>query len=453
MAHWRELVQHRQRAVTRRPTGGSARPVREIRNILSAFDRLVAAGEAAVLASVVAVSGSTYRRPGARTLILRDETTIGLVSGGCLEGDLILRAREVREDGRPRIAHYDSTEQSDIVWGLGLGCAGMVEVLLERVDEENPGPLELLRDCLRNRQPGVIATALGRGVCDPSNPSDSPEASTSSNLPDPADPSGPSDASGPADPSGSAGLSEPPDSCQRWSLKPGGDLVGHSPSSSRSLTRWLEQEAQRCLAAGHSALRRSEDPTDSGEPAQRVLFEYVPRTLRLVIFGTGADAVPLVELADSLGWDVLVVNNRVARTRPDHFPAELAMEALDPNHAQACIEAIGLDERSAAVVMTHLYLDDREILRCLLGTSIRYIGLLGPRQRGRDLLEDLRAEGDWRTAGDPESLFSPAGLDLGADSPEQIALAIGAEIQAVFSERSGGWLRDRRDPIHRPTSS
>ena len=135
--------------------------MRELRNILGAFDQLVAAGDGAVLASVVAVNGSTYRRPGARTLILPDETTIGLVSGGCLEGDLTLRAREVRADGRPRLAHYDSTQESDIVWGLGLGCAGMVDVLLERVDSRHPGPLEWLRECLAARQPGVIVSALG----------------------------------------------------------------------------------------------------------------------------------------------------------------------------------------------------------------------------------------------------------------------------------------------------
>ena len=140
------------------PRGRKA--VRELRDILGAFQMLRKSGEAGVLASAVHTEGSTYRRSGARMLVLPDDRVIGLISGGCLEGDLLEHARSVRESGEPRIVRYDMRPEEDIIWGLGLGCAGVVDVLLERVDGEAPGPLDLLAECIRERKPGVIATAL-----------------------------------------------------------------------------------------------------------------------------------------------------------------------------------------------------------------------------------------------------------------------------------------------------
>lgn len=397
--------------------------MREIRNILSAYDRLVADGECAVLASVVAVDGSTYRRPGARSLILPDETSVGLVSGGCLEGDLILRAREVQGDGAPRLAHYDSSAESDIVWGLGLGCAGSVEVLLERVDAQSPGPLARLRECLGARSAGVIATPLG------------PLGTNASAV--------------------SEGLSQR--LSQRMGIQPQGGFTGSAPSAGE--TQWVEAQARSCLAAGRSGIRRF--PAASGSQELSYLFEYVLPPVRLLVFGTGADAVPLVQLAGSLGWNVVAIDNRGARASLSHFSSIAASSRLElvelvelvARKTRRWIGEIGLDDRTAAVVMTHHYLDDREILGALLATPIRYVGLLGPRKRGDKLLSDLTAEGALPTSGRPPQLFSPAGLDVGADSPVQIALAVAAEIQAVFSERGGGWLREREGPIHDPIAT
>jgi xanthine dehydrogenase accessory factor len=108
--------------------------MRELRDISSAFAALRQIRGLAVLASVVHVEGSTYRRPGARALVLSDDRVVGLVSGGCLEGDLVARARAVRETGEALRLRYDSRGDDDLVFGLGLGCRGVVDVLLERPD-------------------------------------------------------------------------------------------------------------------------------------------------------------------------------------------------------------------------------------------------------------------------------------------------------------------------------
>ena len=134
--------------------------MKELRDILDAYTRLAERGEAGVLASVAHVAGSTYRRPGARMLVLPDDTMVGLISGGCLEGDLLEHARRVRETGVPALVQYDHRGQDDIVWGLGLGCAGAVDVWLERVDARSPGPLRWLEAWSHARESGAIATAL-----------------------------------------------------------------------------------------------------------------------------------------------------------------------------------------------------------------------------------------------------------------------------------------------------
>jgi xanthine dehydrogenase accessory factor len=183
---------------------------------------------------------------------------------------------------------------------------------------------------------------------------------------------------------------------------------------------------------------------DASEPVQ-ILIEYCPPALRLMLFGAGPDAVPLVRLADELGWDPWVIDPRSSFARPERFPEATRVIGCEPAETSA---QIPLDRGVAAVVMTHNYLHDREILRALLGSPVSYIGALGPKKRTEDLLVDLRQEGVAPTEERRETLFGPAGLDIGADSPEQIALSIVAEVQAVWAGRPGGWLRDRKGPIH-----
>jgi xanthine/CO dehydrogenase XdhC/CoxF family maturation factor len=319
-------------------------------------------------------------------LVLPDDRIIGLISGGCLEGDLLEHARSVRETGEPRIVRYDMRSEDDIIWGLGLGCAGAVDVLLERVDGETPGPLDLMSECIRERRPGVIATALA----------------------------------------GKAALAT------HWALHPDGRFSGPTAGSA---------EVER---AARQAAERDADGLLEDE-AGKILFEVVRPPPRLLVFGAGPDAVPVVRIAAELGWDVIVVDWRPAHARRESFPEASDVVLCEAERVGEHVEA---DGTSAALVMTHHYLHDRSLLRFLVPSPVRFIGILGPRKRTELLIGELEEEGASFTPEQLERLHGPAGLDIGAESPEQIALALIAEIQAVLAGRSGGWLCQRKGPIH-----
>jgi xanthine/CO dehydrogenase XdhC/CoxF family maturation factor len=358
--------------------------VRELREILRAWRRLAAEGGVGVLASVVHAEGSTYRRPGARVLVLPDERTVGLLSGGCLEGDLLLRARSVRESGETTLVRYDGTAD-DLVWGLGLGCAGIVEVLLEPVDARRPGPLAWLEACLDARRPGVMATVLVS----------SGELSAGERFVDAAE--------------------EAP------------------PAIRRAMERVHSQRRSRALE----------------HQGSRVLLEYVEPPLPLLVLGAGPDAAPVVEFAIQLGWDVSVVDGRAAYARQDHFPGAREVLLLSPEDAAG---RLSITPDTVAIVMTHHYLHDKVLLRWLLVTPARYVGVLGPRQRTLDLLRDLRDDGFEPSEESLARLHAPAGLDIGSDGAHEIALSLVAEIRAVLAGRRGGLLRERKGPIHDPVA-
>ena len=167
----------------------------------------------------------------------------------------------------------------------------------------------------------------------------------------------------------------------------------------------------------------------------------------LLVFGAGPDVVPVVRLAAALGFAVRVVDPRPALARGDRFPEALEVLACPPEQAP---ERIEVTPESVALVMTHHYLHDKALLGWLLGTPARYLGVLGPKRRTEDLLRELRDEGLAVSEEALERVHGPAGLDLGADGPAEIALALLAEIQAVLAGRLGGPLRERKGPIHDP---
>ncbi len=353
-----------------------------MREIQPAFRALAARGETGVLASLVHAAGSTYRRPGARMLIRPDGSTLGLLSGGCLEGDLVEHAARVRAQDRPALVHYDATGEDDVIWGLGLGCAGLVDILLEPVDAARPGPLPWLEAWHADRTVGAIATDLR------------PERL-------------------------GARVSFDTET---------GTRAAAGAESDPELERWLRE----AVAPGRGR-RITQDSRD-------VAIEVVVPPLRLVVFGAGPDAEPVVRLAGELGFETHVVDGRPAYAREESFPG--ARVLCVP--AEEAVAAVSVDADTYALVMTHHYLHDRALLADLLPGPAAYIGLLGPKARAEDLLEDLGlADGP----PDPR-LHAPAGLDLGGEGPEAIALSLIGEVQARAAGRSGGWLRGRKGPIH-----
>jgi xanthine dehydrogenase accessory factor len=371
----------------------------ELTDVLSAIESLSARGEKLALATIVSVKGSTYRRPGARLLIPENGAPIGNISGGCLEGDVADVARIVMREGVARIASWDLTADDDDVWGLGLGCNGAIEVFVEPADKaaEVAGALRM---ALEEERPISMLTVLG---------------------------------------SAAEGIAQG----DRLLVRPDGTTQG-------SLGDGSVDAAAAEIALEQLAREASEIRTLPGPGEVRAFVEVLEPPLRLVICGAGHDAVPFVRAAAGLGWNAVVVDDRPAFLTRERFPDATDFVPLErPDEATA---KAPLDARTYAVVMTHNFLRDKDYLRALLASPARFIAMLGPAARTQRVLLDLREEGLELSQDDLARIHAPAGLDLGAEGPEEIAAAIAAEIVAVKRGREGGFLRDRSGPIHERTT-
>ncbi|MFY2561681.1 XdhC family protein [Corallococcus terminator] len=341
-----------------------------------------------VLATVVAVSGSSYRKPGARMLMGEDGWLAGGVSGGCLEADIVRKAFFWTSTG-PRVLRYDSTGESPEDEGslsFALGCNGVVDVLLERSE---PGPVDALAFAAEARNLGrraVVATVY----------------------------QGPTHAVG-----------------ARLLLRDDGLEAGHLAGT---LGEAVREAAREALDAG----RTWSGPCGGAD----VLVEVVEPPHALVLFGSGFDVAPVVAQAAGLGWQVTVVADRPTETLRRRFPLAHAVVSAKAREAATTVP---LSPRTLAVLMTHSLPQDQELLAGLLPRSLPYLGVLGPRSRTDRLLAALSPA---PSAAMLEKLHAPVGLDLGAEGAEEIALSIVAELQAVVADREGGKLRERQAPIH-----
>lgn len=377
--------------------------MRELRDILSEIAALRARGEPAALATITRVKGSTYRRAGARLLIRQDGQTVGSISGGCLEGDVVEAARDVMKTGQPRMLTYDLTADDDAVWGLGLGCNGAIEVFVEPLRHiPDLDVASLLQDTIDRRRSAALVTVIA-------SPPDGPPVGSRVFVPEEGAATG---------------------------------TLGNDPLDTRAIAA-----ARRQIAGGDTAVVPLESPAGG---AGEVFIEVLAPPIPLLVCGAGHDALPLVRLAHNLGWWVMVADSRPAFATEERFPEADEVFLVEDRNVP---NAVRIDRRTYAVVMTHNFLHDLEILRGLLTTPARYIGLLGPRARTDKLLAELETQGVVLDEAQRARLHGPVGLDTGADSPEEIALSITAEILAVHNGRAATPLRDRRGPIHATASS
>lgn len=359
--------------------------MKETIEILRTLDELP--GDASpVLATVVDVDGSSFRLPGARMLILEDGMTVGTVSGGCMEADVLERAKKVRETGKTSIFIYDTRDEEDSVFSLNMGCRGVVRILMESA-KANPS-LSFLKDNLENSRAGVIATQISGGL------------TGSQVIVD------------------SAG-------------------VRHSSFEEPEATQMVLAHADSVMTAERSELKK----TETGE----IFYEFVPLPAKLIIFGAGADAVPLSRIAKELGWKTHVIDHRPAYATPARFSSADTVTVQKRDDLGAKIE---FGPETLAVVMTHNYENDKQIISRLLNTEIRYIGAMGPKSRTAQIFSEIEDTGTKVTAEMLSKTHGPVGLDIGATTPEAIALAIVAEIQTVLSGREGGFLREREGSIY-----
>ena len=366
---------------------------KETSEILSRLAELDAAGRRAALATVVRIAGSAYRRPGAKFLIEEDGETLGSVSGGCLEADVRQVGLDVLAGGEPRLLRYDTGAGDEVVWGLGLGCNGVVEIFVQAA---TGGPFAAAAPRLRELLAGeeavaVVTTVDGEAAC---------------TLVVPA---------------GEGGAAEP------W-----GTL------GSAGLDHLALERARSLLAAGLStprALRSTLEPVDG----HALFFDLLQPPRHLLVCGAGDDARPLVAYAADAGFRVTVLDHRPGLLAAERFPEAHRILLVRPDAGPDL--ALPSPARTLAVVMTHSLRHDREWARRLLAAGVSYLGLLGPRDRTEGVREEIGAADDRRVHG-------PVGLDLGADGPRQVALSIVAELLAVTSGREPRHLSTRREAIH-----
>ncbi|MDM9653613.1 XdhC family protein [Pseudomonas wenzhouensis] len=359
------------------------------------------AGREAVLATVVKVEGSAYRRPGARMLVSRFGRPEGTISGGCLEAEVAKKAWWLTEAG-PALRSYSTAEADDAseeALSFGLGCNGKVHVLFERLPAGPCALVDALLSVRERQQPAAIATVIAS--------------------------------------SGAAA----PRLGERLCLMPGQEAAGELLRS--VLVEQISADLQQTLLRGKSS--RGLYPNGLGEV--EVLLEYLPPVRRLVIFGAGHDAQPLVRMAKLLGWHVTVIDGRAHFARAERFAEADQVLVGDVERPFDYHELV----RGAAVaVMTHSLVQDAHWLQGVLHSEPCYVGQLGPRERTERLLAGIHEQLAKPQDELPglECLHYPIGLDLGGDTPESVAMAVLAEIQAVLNGRNGGSLRFRSASIH-----
>lgn len=344
----------------------------------------------AVLATVVDVEGSAYRRPGAKMVVPEDGEGAGHITAGCLEDEVQRLASEVLAAGAPRVETYDlRPDAEDDVWGLGVGCNGIIDVLLEPVDDS----LRPVVDAVAADRDVGVATVVD---------ADDDETVGARAYYDPTD--------------GSLSLGD----------------------------RFPAAAADRVRAVAADLVERGRANTYEVDGAT-VFVDGITLPDDLVVLGTGHDVGPIVELGKRAGFRVTVLGFRGASATDERFPAADAVRSTSPSQVR---DAFDFDGDTHVVVATHNFVDDRIAVDELLRTDVPYVGLMGPRERFEEMLDEYHEEERTFSEDELARLYTPVGLDLGGASPYQIALSIVGEVLAVHSGREPGHLRDREGTIH-----
>jgi len=367
--------------------------LKELSDIINAFDKANAAGRQTALATVVLVEGSSYRRAGARMLVTEDGQLTGAISGGCLEGDALRKARLAMAQSKPMLVTYDTTDDDDDKFGVGLGCNGIIHILIEPIfpTKEN-SPITLFKLLLSKREPVVLITMFSLA--------------------------------------------------DRQAPQPGTCLLMKADETTQG--NIVDEEIKDAvLADAVDVLKNGNSVTKTYVYGNgyTCFIELLQPAVSLVIFGAGNDAIPVVQFASVLGWQVTLVDGRANYAVPERFPQVKKIVIAKPDKALANIV---LDDRTAMILMTHNYNYDLAMLRQLLPLKLPYVASLGPKKRLQRMLDELKEEGIDITADQLESIFGPAGIDIGSENSDEIALSIIAEIQAVLNKKAVNSLRDKK---------
>ncbi|USZ78346.1 XdhC family protein (plasmid) [Halorussus vallis] len=342
-----------------------------------------------------------------------DGESLGAVTAGCLEGPVADIGREVVESDAPTVETFDLTDDGDDAWGLGLGCNGVIDVLVEPLDGSLRAPLDHLDDV----RPVAVLTA----VCETESVPVGARATLTVD-----DEEDENDAAG---------------GDRAWSPPAGTGAADARPALPADVVASLRERALEFAAAGKSQTVRVE--TEDGDLS--VFVDGLEPVAELLLFGNQNDVHPVARLGREAGFRVTVASARGGRADADAFPHADRVVATHPTDIDEVLED---PERTYAVLMSHNFLDDRLALQTLLETDVPYVGLMGPRKRFEQLRDDLNDDGVALSEADLARIATPVGLDLGGGEPGQIALSVVAEAVAVSNGRDGGRLADRKGPIH-----
>ena len=368
--------------------------MKEIRDIIKAADVAQESGLRTALATVVHVEGSSYRRPGARMLITEDGRLTGAISGGCLEGDALRKTMLALSQNRTILVTYDTMDEDDAKLGAGLGCQGIIRVLIEPIDHTIPdNPITLLKAVASQRRNAVLTTLFCPGNTHPGT-------------------------------------------CLMISQT---EIIGNKiPSNYKD---HLLINARQVLENRHSIFKNYIHDSEN----LSAFFQFLEPAISLIIAGAGNDVLPLVQMADILGWETTVIDGRPSLARNERFLASCRVMVAKP---EQILSAIHIDDTTVFLLMTHNYNYDLAILQQLLTKNLKYIGMLGPKTKMERMIHEIQSADGVLPAEQLAKLHSPVGLDIGAETPEEIALSILAEIKAVLTGRQGLSLHANTGAIH-----
>lgn len=368
--------------------------MKELQSIIKAYQKSKSQNQKTALATVVKVDGSAYRRPGARMLVTEDGELTGSISGGCLEGDALRKSQAVIFQQKSMLVTYDTTDEDDQKFGIGLGCNGIIQVLIEPIDSENAGnPIELLKIALENRIPGVLITVF------------SLKHSRAEQV-------------------GTKVL---------WKEK---QAIGNPECLDSSLWESIQSELSD-LDFTTSSIKSYPELDEIS-----VFYESIKPVIRVLLFGAGNDTIPVAKMVDLLGWELVLIDGRKTHATDRRFPKASKIVIAQGDEAVKHLEA---DSNTVALLMTHNFEYEVVVLEHLVPLQLPYIGILGPRKKGFKLMERLQMKGIQVPT---SNIYSPIGLDIGAEGSEEIALSALAEIKAVLSKKQPIFLREKEGPIH-----
>ena len=372
--------------------------MKEIRDILIAFETALKAGLKTALATVVHVEGSSYRRPGARMLVTEEGELTGAISGGCLEGDALRKALLAISEGKNKLVTYDTTDEDDAKLGVQLGCNGIVHILFEPVDPSNPNsPVNLLKAVAAKREYAILVTLFSL----------------------------------------------------EKKYQPGTCLLYRGEVLFNQVPAMLSSEIHAAVQTVENKRNSVIQLLENDEMSLHAFVEYINPAVMVVVAGAGNDVMPLVEINFLLGWETIIVDGRASLANPSRFPK--AKEVIVCKPAEV-LKKIQPDLQTVFVLMTHNYNYDIALLKELLLLQQEYIGLLGPKKKLQRMMDEIEESGIEISPSQLQMLHGPVGLDIGAETAAEIALSIAAEIKAVLSNRSGTPLRLLDEPIHQRIS-